>query len=292
MALKTLGEVLGATTDLLTVRVRDAKLHRGRLSVSITRDDEVLTTSRERRQHFQSADSEWLQYQVELSKNQEAAIADSDHPVEFITGGVCPILKLEDGEFVVSVLRDIYPTGFLIPGGCPASIVELLDPRIAAEREVTEELFLGDKQGTAFSIGTQDLLKRGLRDWGIAIKKIIPAPQIDTHVALMSGDAQSLEINTSIAGNARLDNTTLFLDHEVASLQLVLYWRIHLPLRVPDLRMWDGERLPDGTLLRRLMRLTALGGHTEAFFMNGNFVPPHGGWLSDTMERQAVLKSG
>ena len=284
--------------NLLTVLARQVHLERRNgksyLVAHITDDDKVLTSSRERRQHFNDVDTERFQQQLKIWKNGEedrVIIANLDHPLEFIAGGICPILVLDDGEFVVSVRRDIFPKGFLIFGGCPVSIEELLNPRLTAVREAIEELLLGDTGGRVFSIGDPTVLKQGLQDWGVEVKEILPAKIEEVYSA--RGVAQHLELHMLINGHVETRNipdVNLFLDADVASLQLVLEWRISFPagIKVADLRVWDGERLPDGHLIRRLVRLSTPQGLTRAFYMNGDYVPIQGGWLSENMAEQGT----
>lgn len=68
--------------------------------------------------------------------------SEAKYPFRFASGGTLPILHLEGEVYYALFYRDIHPIGWNIANGACASRSELLDPTMAIERELREELLI------------------------------------------------------------------------------------------------------------------------------------------------------
>lgn len=298
MAFKTLGEVLenGNEENLLTLRATKASLslQRGtsqrQLIVHVSDEMEVITSARERREHFKTADRQWLENQLSLWENGVPVdIGTDDHPLEVITGDACPLLVINGEEYIPSILRDIPPVGWLLPGGCPQNFDEVLDPNSAALREMREELLMGDITGRVYSFhDTNDGVVRA-RFTAIGVESMgIEMISVGRSMPRM-GDADELAI--TYKGDMFHAMNPVFIDPEIASTAVTLYLRLHVPIKSLEyLRLFDGEVLPNGTALKRPVRLLKKNGSFAALYLNGNYVPTTGGWITETTGRQAMME--
>lgn len=299
MAFKTLGEVLSkgeVARGLFTVRAKMASLQRPRdkrvLIVDLMDNDEVITSLRERREHFKmvSDSSVWLEKQLTWWRDgiPSVSVATPHQPLEVITGDACPLLVINEEEYVPSILRDIPPVGWLLPGGCPENLEELLHPDRVALREAREELLVGDIMGCGYSFHSDEKeVRAGLAAIGVEpteIKMISverPEPNI--------GDADELVMRWR--DNVVRTTAPIFVDPEIASTAATLYLRLYVPVNnLEELRLFDGEVLPNGTALRRPVRLLKKDGSFAALYMNGNYMPVTGGWITETTGRQSAFR--
>lgn len=271
-------------TQVLTVLCTDAVLmDTGILLVRLSETEEICTSSKERRNHFSQVDTEWFKEQLSATTTTAKTIATPDHPLEVLTADVCPIIKIEDKEYILSFFRDITPPGWLIPGGCPRKLEEILNPRATAAREANEEIILGDKEGRIFSLpNSRAQLKAGLDAWRTVAKEIIPL-QVE-EISFPGATANKLVVEWQ---GERSETAGRFsVDPYIGSLTLTLYWRINVPVPLDQLRIWDGERLPDRPL-NRSGRLTDRNGRTVAVFSNGFNILSHP-WNTMETEKRAT----
>ncbi|GEM_PF-4605868 len=308
MAFKLLREVLEIGEEhkgILTARATEAYLARevdgSTLTAKITDLTEVLTTSRERREHFKTADKMWLSRQLEKWNNGDnyVVIATRDHPLEVITNDVCLLLTIEGIPYLVSTLRDIAPIGWLISGGCPNNFSELKAPHEIAFREVCEEVLIGDVNGNAYTFGLLDehvqmlFSKLGL-SLGPSIKRLSLETIKPKRQSGKNADASWFHLHTQTSKfslDTCVHNAVIDIDPEIASACTTLYCNITLPtsMCLQDLRLYDGEELPDGTMLKRPMRLTKKDGACIALFIQGQYVPVTGGWITETSAKQTAI---
>lgn len=296
MAFKTLGEVLknGNEGNLITLRTTSAILRRGaagkrELIVHVSDEMGVITSSRERREHFKTADNKWLKQQLSnWQKGIPVSVATNEHPLEVITGDACPLLVINEEEYISSILRDIPPCGWLLPGGCPTNFEELLHPDRVALREAKEELLITDSTAFAYSFCTNDkLVRENFAAIGVKLAEINML-SVERPVPPM-GDADELVI---VHGGAVVRTSIpVLIDPEIASTVATLYLRLHIPVRnLEELRLFDGEVLSDGTPLKRPVRLLKKDGSFAALYLNGNYVPLTDGWITETTGRQSALR--
>lgn len=64
------------------------------------------------------------------------------------SGGVLPILQIDNTEYYCLFYRDVFPVGWNIANGGCDSVAELLNPHITIKRELCEELIILDLDGT------------------------------------------------------------------------------------------------------------------------------------------------
>jgi len=285
--LRKLKEAKGLEGDqLLTVRARQSWLSRdkgGTLYVKLDWDDEIHTSSGERRQHFESVDQEWFHSALE-EWNKGAAItqiATLEHPLEVATGDACLVLDFvtDRKQYVVSFYRDIMPMGWVTPGGCPSDFKELFHPKRVAAREACEELFLVHKGGLVYVPKYSDLkqpLKVVLNNadaWGVDASMISEFDVEEFEFARgVNADARNIVFQIDDY-EVRTENTVVTIDPDLGSVSVVLYSKIKLDVSLSEIRLFDGEALPDGTLLNRPVRLTPVGSdEAAAVFSNGQDV--------------------
>lgn len=298
MAFKTLGEVLKIGEEgfpLLTLRSTKAFLQRNaagkrQFIVKVSDETEVITSSRERREHFKTANRQWLEEQLAVWRNGVPVdIAIDDHPLEVITGDVCPLLVINGEEYIPSILRDIPPIGWLLPGGCPANLDEILHVDYAALREMQEELLIGDAARNVYSSRADEEGVRASFTAATGINpakiKIIPVE----HLVMNVGDADELVIWNE--GHAFRTMLPIFVDPEIASTAATLYLWLLVPVQsLEELRLFDGEVLPNGTALKRPVRLLKKDGTFAALYLRGNYVPMTDGWITKTTGRQSAFR--
>lgn len=259
---------------LLTIRVTEAWLVKEpveTLYVELNENLEVLTSSGERKKHFETASSDWFQKQLEEWSKPEITkvrIADPDHPLEAITADVCLTLRIEGKEYIVNIFRDIYPKGWLIPGGCPRNLEEVFNPRVTAGREMCEEVLIGDTRGRAYSFCPSRVeLMENIQSWNLTPAKIVPLSTEELYPK--RGDAQNLILRMGDR-ETRTENINVTIDPQTASIPVTLYWRISLPIKLSELQIFDGEkREKDRSLINRAVRITDKGGSVAAIFVSG-----------------------
>ncbi len=270
---KKLGEIAEERVPLLTVRCTKAWLTKDpgpTLYVSISPEMEVLTSLRERNEHIKSASprlkealSIW-----EASCATSIEIASPEHPLEVITGDIVLTLILEGRKYLLSVFRDIPPIGWSTPGGCPRNLAELLDPKVLGRREGAEEVLIFDKEGKVynpypFKEETEKIVqlwKLAPKDWVSVPAKELPAKGRHTQCLVIDYGGQQ----------KRIDDINITIDPDTATVFSTIYWEVNLPIKLEDLRLFDGELADDGTLLNRSIRLTDEEKNVAAIFSHGH----------------------
>ncbi|MDP3990938.1 MAG: hypothetical protein Q8P63_01440 [Candidatus Nealsonbacteria bacterium] len=278
--------------NICTARVTRAWLNQpGVLQAEITSETEFITTGQERRDHFNSASKSWLQRQLQLWQEQTSnsvKVAAPGHPLEIICGDCCLILKIEGIRYIVSTYRDIMPQGWLIPGGVPDNIEQLFSPKEIAEKEVAEEILIGDIHNRVYFLQSRQETEINIEKWGLKPTAMIPL-SIKELTWKNKGDAQTLLLKTPDR-QVRLDDVVIFIDPEIASAVLTLYWEIEIPFSLKELRLFDGEshwEHPDISL-NRVIRLVPVGREKPvAIFSSGQNILGEG-WITETTKKQAL----
>ena len=286
--------VEGRTGYFITVRATQVWLEKkpDTLYALLKEDSEIMTDSEERKRHFDSADSEWFEKdRLERWDNSSFPminVAGENHPLEVVTGDVCPILEIEEKEYILSFFRNIPPIGWLIPGGCPKNLEELLSPSTIAERELCEEVIIGDIDNNFYSVCVSETeLIENLHFWGIEPKEIIPVES--RQVSFKKGQAQRLVLEMENNEMKITEDVAVDVDTQNATISVTLYRKIMLPLKLSSLRLFDGEKKKDGSLLNRPVRLTEVGsGKVVAIFVSGQNILSSG-WHSQRMKELAEI---
>lgn len=294
---KKLKEIAEGRTDLLTIRCTNTRLERNpepTIFVEINDEMEVLTSSRERREHSKTASS-WLIEQLAKWKNSDMpriTLATQEYPLEVLTGDTALVLVIEGKRYLYSIYRDIYPKGWLMPGGCSRSREELLNPRILIARECIEEVLIGDTGGKIYNFSTSvNEVMKSVEDWQkeralkagevvlLSAKELPPA----------KGDAQNMIIRLN-GRETKIENITVMIDTTIASVATNTYLEVVLPIRLNELRLFDGEKLPNKVLLNRPVRLTDEQGDWSALFSRGDnlFLAD---WITPATAEKAVIPS-
>jgi len=284
MAFRHLSDMMAQERyDILMLRITDAIIQNDELVVYPNVDPEVITSSKERREHGQSADREWLQRQLaELKAHGFATVAHPRCPLEFLTGDVCPIFVLNDGKrYTVSFYRGIWPKGWIIPGGCAGAIEDIFDPIKLAARECAEELLIMDDQDNFYSLGLpQNEVMARLNQYGI--KQINEIKPVEIRILPpLPGHAKRIRLVWRGEERIIAENTTILIDPLNVSIPITVYWEIRLPLSLEQIRIFDGETFSDGRVINRPVRLI---NSFEVFFLSDHNVlasAVDGGWLSE-----------
>ena len=235
--------------NIFTIESEKAILSRKErmLRVILTDYSRVLTTSRERRHHFKRFNKDWLL--AELRKKSEGVeIATEISPLEFLTGDVCLLLEIEGKLYALEYLRDIEPRGWLLPGGCPRSLEELFNPRRVAEREVSEEVIIGDVEGSFYSFDFYP------REKVVFNEKEHETRLLKTEELFFgNGDANTLIFLRGTQTHILKGN--FFIDWKTGSVANCFYRLVKFLGRLEDIQIYDGERTEDGNLINRSARL-------------------------------------
>jgi hypothetical protein len=293
---KRLKEVAEGRVDLLTVRSTEVSLIRTPLPtlyLVINDEMEVLTNTRERRAHYKTA-SPRLRKQVkkwETSAISTIKVASEEHPLEVVTGDIALILIIEGRKYLVSFFRDIDPIGWLVAGGCPRSRREFFDVKALALREGSEEILISDTNGRIYDLfPVNESLETNIQDWKLEKKKIIQLPAREVRPA--EGHAQRLIVNFNDQ-ETKIEDVNVTVDYEFASVAATWYFEAELPIKLNELRVFDGERLPDKTLINRPVQLTDKEGYQIAIFSRGlNILSGKAGkpkWISEGTGKRAVI---
>ena len=283
--------------DVLTVRCTNAELERRDghtlFSMNISEEMEVLISSKERREHRRQF-SPWLDKQLQLWNEQKShtlkiKVATKDHPLEVITGDTGLFLNIEGIRYRYSTFRDIEPIGWIIPGGCPRSKAELFDPRNLSDRECAEEALIADCNGNVYNFSKfTDAVNKNIDDWqkkGINFGDIISVPvkeltpyQFDADVIIIKTDNTEKEING------------LYVDINQISMTASAnrYLEVVLPIKFGELRLFDGERGLNNSLLNRPIRLQDAKENTKAMFWSGFSLMPNN-WSGPKMSKKATF---
>ena len=299
---KKLSQIEEDKVGLTTIRVKEACLikkgYNKIFHVMMDKDPEVLTNSKERKAHFESSrkNKKWFKSQIAESWHPDSisvGIADEDHPLEFLTVDSYPILKIQGKSYFIQCFRDIYPTGWLMPGGCPKGLKEIINPVKAINREMTEEVVLADKNGYAYALTVDnrftEIMKKNIEDWKIKAESVL------TPIAKVLEPSNSIvdEIKiTYFEGEEQkevtLKDLAINIDCEIGSISVGLYLQYTLAdtVKFSDIRLFDGERF-NGKLLNRPMRLVdEEDKKMKALFFKGHEIL-NAGYISDGVELRA-----
>ena len=294
---KKLKEIAEGRTDLLTIRCANVWLERNpepTIFVEINDEMEVLTSSQERREHFKTA-SPWLAGQLARWKNSDMpkiTVATQEYPLEVLTGDTALVLAIEGKRYLCSIYRDIYPKGWLVPGGCSRSREELLNPRILIARECAEEVLICDTAGKIYNFSTSiNEVMENVEAW--QKERALIAGEIVSlsteELPLAKGVARNMIIRLN-GQEAKIENITVVIDAAVASVATNTYLEVVLPIKLNELRLFDGEKLPNKVLLNRPVRLTDEQGDWSAIFSRGDnlFLAD---WVTPATAEKAVIPS-
>ncbi|OGL88756.1 hypothetical protein A3H75_00400 [Candidatus Uhrbacteria bacterium RIFCSPLOWO2_02_FULL_51_9] len=268
---------VGNPVPFITVRATDATLTRDGetriLYVRMRDDTEVCANNADRRSHFVGADAGWFRDRLERFTGGifNIPIGTPEHPLEIVTGDTCLVLVIEGARYVVSFLRDIDPVGWLIPGGCPQSLDELLQPKIVANRECMEEVIITDREGTILWHADRnnvlgETFKAAFAGWRLKTEsvRLLESQPIPT-----AGIGTADRLVIEYAGKKHETTAPVFIGPEIASAAITLYREVEIPVPLADLHLYDGEMTPKGELIRRAVRLTDVWGNMVALFTNG-----------------------
>ncbi|MCD6550308.1 hypothetical protein J7K24_02065 [bacterium] len=276
MKFKKLKDFSKERDELLTIRITEAWLDRSdssrenNLFIEVERDSEILTSSKEREKHFKSVDPGWFEKRLISWHNKNCKltrIANKKHPLEGIVADICLILEIEGKSYLLSFYRDIYPEGWVFPGGCPNSLEEIFNPRIVAIRELTEEVLITDICGRVYSFFNAEKLirKKIVRLVSDYRKFVFPSAQ---PLFPKVGDAENLIILMN--GKERHVRANIVIYPQTGTISAVFFRKVILPVRLSELRIFDGEEDKEGKIVNRPIRLLNLeDGSVEALFVSG-----------------------
>lgn len=292
---KKLGEVIEGRVLLLTIRTTEAWLEGPNLYIVVNEEMEALTTSKEREVHFETA-SNWLKEQLkkwEEKKESKVEVATVKHPLEVVTGDVAPILVIEGKRYLISVYRDIPPEGWLMPGGCPRTREELFNPKPLAIREGAEEILISDKEGRVYNLFPSTTgMEENIQALELEPKEIISLPVTEllpSEIELPPSASHAQNLIMRFNGQERqTKDVSVTVDDSCASVAITRYFEITLPFNLSELKLFDGEKFPNGTLINRPVRLTDEGGREVAIFSRGQNILA-AGWISKAETKRAVI---
>jgi hypothetical protein len=78
-------------------------------------------------------------------KSSKFVFNDPLFPFRYASGGVLPVVRLEDRDYYVLFYRECFPIGWNLANGGTDGWHELLNPNITVERELREELLIFDR---------------------------------------------------------------------------------------------------------------------------------------------------
>ncbi len=219
----------------------------------------ILTTPRDFKEYMKNLSLRWYFNQMELwacPDIKRVKIATSIHPLAVAAGDTCFILVIEGREYIVAFYRDISKKGWLIPGGSPGNLEELLNLRQVAWREGCEEVIIMDtKTGTVYSFGSPEERLRDIMGNGYGIK-ISSVSQIRAEEApLIKGNAQRFVINVG-GRKAIRNNYNVTVDPEIPDVSVTFYRHIYLPIPLSRVMVLDGETNGEGKPIDRFIRLS------------------------------------
>lgn len=297
---KKLKEIAEGRIDLLTVRCTNAWLEKKpepTLFVEINDEMEVLITSRDRKEHFKAAASPWLAERLERFKKSdisEIKLATKKHPLEVFTGDTSLVLVIEGKKYLCSIYRDIYPKGWLVPGGCSRSREELFNPKILISRECGEEILITDQKGTIYPFSSSiSEMAENVRSWqkegSLSLTAGSIFPLSAKELSLAKSDAQNIVIRIN-GREEKIENISVMIDTEVSSASACVCLEAVLPIKFSELRLFDGEKSPDKNLLNRPIRLTDEKDDCKAIFSRGNnlFIAD---WVTLATAKKAFIPS-
>lgn len=279
--------------SLLTVMTTEAyltKFPKKTLEVILDENSEILTSSQERKNHFINASSGWLYAKLadwEKPEIKEVRIATPKYPLEVVTGDVCLILVIEGEEYFLSAFRDILPVGWVIPGGCPKNLEEVFYPNLTARRKTVEEVLIGDTEGRIYPFISLEETVELARKWKLKPEDEAIVMLLCKEIFSGKGDATSLIVRKG-REEAKTENTMLIVDPRLASVSATFYLKVELPIKLSELRIFDGEfNETTRTLINRPVRLTKDGELTAIFVSGQNILSA--GWNTPRTQERATL---
>ncbi len=272
---KRLSDVANQVLEVFTLRIRDAFIQDGILTIQLPGDPEVITSAKERILHGQSIDSAWIQNQLsQLGSSSKVVVADDQHPLDIASCDICIVLIIGEQRYVVGILRDKWPEGYLAPGGCPKSFNELLNPESVAEREAGEELIITNSSDSPSCYIFRETSEREKDEILLAldsfrVKDISKFVQLSHRkIASVIGHAKSLVIWQNGRRISWTNDANITITPLSGLVSVTYYWEINLPMPLNKLRLFDGERLPNGSFLGRAVQLKQKD-KVKAIFVKG-----------------------
>lgn len=293
MPLKRLKEFIEEKSDYLVIRTTNAWLLKEEqkkiLQVEIDEDSEIITNNKEGFAQFQNIQPEWFQNQLvywNKLRVSKVRIASPEYPLNVLLANICLVLVIEGKEYLLSFYRDISLQGWNMPGGCPKNLEEIFSPRAVAIRETCEEVLLGDANGRFYFFGFSKVeIEHGLDAWDLKPKEIVSLSPKE--LSFGKGDAQNLVLEMPDR-ETRIENIVLTIDPYYALFWITLYWRLTLPIKLSELRIFDGEQKRDGSLLNRVVRLTTKDGEIAAMFVYGQNIFS-ADWSNPAIKKQVSI---
>jgi len=280
MELKKLKEYEGEGS-FITVKTTEAWLvkENGRwiFDLKISPESEICTSLRERENHFKSYSSDWIEQKIDLQKRinrgelkiKKIRVADRDHPLEMVGGVACLVLEIESELYCVNSLRDIYPKGWLLPGGTSDNLWEISHPANIAYRELWEEIEINGRKVLIDNNKTPFLRKSGaklsqvnfLHHIGNAQNIIVREKRNGTY------NSKGLQ-GTEIASLTK--NVTVGINSEIGTVTICAFPKIKFPGSIAEINISDKEKNIEGRPLQRPVRLVNIrNGITSAIFLKG-----------------------
>ena len=251
--------------SFITVKSKEAWLVKKNgqwiFDVKIGPDSEICTNLKEREDHFRSYSSDWLKEKLELQKRinrkelkmEKIRVADPEHPLEMVGGVACLILEIEGKEYCVNSLRDIYPKGWLLPGGTSDNLWEISHPRDIAYRELSEEIKINgervfiDKKDTPFLKRINAVLSEISFLSRIGHAQHVIVREENNGLAPAKGIKKTEVVSIT-------KNITIGIDSEVGSVVACIFPKITLPYKFSEVTVSDNEK-KGGRPLNRPTRL-------------------------------------
>ena len=219
-----------------------------------------LQSAYERHIHHSHHKQAWLEEQ--LSKEGTRIIATQTHPIEFC----CSDIALYINNSLLAVYRDIPPVGWILPGGCPESLEELLDPQRVGEREFSEEILIVNPQNKiAYMLFPhyENIMRTNLKKQGMSGFKIVyPAP------TPLRRKSQGERIVIFWKGREITLRVPWFINTEIGTITIIRAFSVQLP----EVVLFDCE-VNKGNLLNRPVGLFK-GGELIKMFVGGRKIFP------------------
>ena len=219
-----------------------------------------LFSSQQRRQHFKEVDQKWLKEKLK----EGGSIATHRHPIEFFTSDIAMFIN----DALIAVYRTIPPEGWILPGGCPESFEELLDPKRVGEREFSEEILLLNKRERIVYVvfpHYEKIVRENMKKWGVDDYKIIhlsPKP--------ISLKPQGTKIVLFFQRKEITLRVPWFIATEIGTIVIIRAFSVELP----GVDLFDCEVDAQENLLNRPVGLFK-GGELMKMFVGGRQVLPH-----------------
>lgn len=242
------------------------------LIVTLHDDVPVVTDLSQRQQLFQSAHKDWFNGRLGLwqkGKRTGLEIADVAHPLLFLFGDVAPWFNIAGKWYCWSAVRDITPTGLVIPGGSPISLPEVINyPYEIPSREGCEEMIIVSDEGVpiVFSVEHLQSTLQALKEMGISYR----TSQTIGYTLQERPWAHARRLIIRVNGEEYDYENDVVVDPAVGAITLAQDWMVDYRIEnFEQLRLYDGERGLDGKLLGRDIVLRDENGHVVVIYRNG-----------------------